>query len=170
MLHRRPSGLLFIAKDRAINPDGSVLFESDWEDVSGNEVADEGEASIINVYLREQANPTKYLMLANDVIGDTDTMASVTESVATGTNGYNRQQVLAADWGAPALDAGDHMTTPAAKTFGPPTTVAYTVTHVCLVTVATGTAGLLIAYQATPATRTIPVGVSYQVTFRYKQQ
>lgn len=160
--------LLFEIKESIVDADGNTVWEGDW---IGNEVADEGEASIINVYLREQANPTKYLMCLNGAgPSDTSTMASVTESKATGVDGYNRQQILSTDWGAPALDSGDHMSTAAEKTFGPITGSTMTVTHVALVTTSTGTGGLFIAWVTPPATRSIAVGLSYKVTFRWKNQ
>lgn len=160
---------LFQCRATLLGPDGDVVWqEDDWHD---NFVADEGELSTINVFLREQSNPTKYLALLNMASPvDTTTMATMTETQTPGSNGYARQQVLAADWGAPALDAGDYMTTAAEKTFGPAATVAWTVTHTAIVTTATGTAGLFIAANALSATTTVNIGQSIKITFRMKNQ
>lgn len=160
---------LFQAKATLVGPDGAVIWsEDDWHD---NFVTDEGEQSTINVYLREQANPTKYLALLN-MAGPTDTttMATMTETQTPGANGYARQQVLNTDWGAPALDAGDMMSTASAKTFGPAAGVAWTVTHCAIVTVASGTGGLLIAVNALSATTTVNIGQSLIITYRMKNQ
>jgi hypothetical protein len=97
-------------------------------------------------------------------------MASLTESKAPGADGYNRQQIVAGDWGAPALDAGDMQSQAAEKTFGPVTGTAMTVTHVALVTVATGTAGLFLLFLALSATTTVAVGQSFKYTLRAKVQ
>lgn len=171
MMRNWSENLLFEVRDSIVYPDGSeeqLVTPGLWVP---NDVADEGEASIINVYLREQANPTKYLACLNAGSPvDTTTMATMSESKVPGVDGYNRQQVISTDWGAPALDAGDHMTTAAEKTFGPISGTTMVVTHVAMVTAATGTGGLFIGFVTLPATRNVAVGLSYKVTFRWKNQ
>jgi hypothetical protein len=97
-------------------------------------------------------------------------MAALTESKAPGVDGYSRQQILAGDWGAPALDAGDMQTQAAEKAFGPISGSAMTVTHMALVTVATGTAGKLLLFLALSASTTVAVGQSFKYTLRAKIQ
>jgi hypothetical protein len=157
-------------RGRLVGPDGETLWLGEWEH---NALHDEGEQSMLNVYFREQTNPSKYLMLHNgaDVtaLADTVTLAGLTESETTGTDGYSRIQVLAADWGAPALDAGDYMTTAAEKTFGPNTGAGqWDVTHVCLATVATGTSGLLISSIPLSAEQSVVTDVAFKFTMRAK--
>lgn len=152
------------------------VFDSGWW--RPNALANEGQASMLNVYFREQSNVTKYGALLNMAGGSaptkTTTMSTMTEAVATGTNNYSRQSYASGDWGAPALDSGDHQTQAAQKTFG-----AFSgnvpVTHFALVTVSTGTAGLFLLYVPTAyyvannVARTFVNGESYLVTLRDKQ-
>jgi hypothetical protein len=152
-----------------LSPGGEVL----WEDPAWipNALVDEGEESILNVWLREQANPGKYLMCLNQAApAETAAMTALTESKTPGSDGYNRQQIAAGDWSAPALDAGDMQSSAAEKTFGPITGTAMTVTHVALVTVATGTGGKFLLFLALSATTTIAVGQSLRYTLRAKVQ
>jgi hypothetical protein len=147
--------------------DGTIVWDD--EDWMPNALADEGEASIINVYLREQANPTKFLALLNDSgIVETDTMATMVESNTPGSNGYNRQTLSAGDWGAPSLDSGDQQSTHVQETFGP-ATATWTLTHVAFVTTSTGTGGLFLGFIATTTT-TIGNTVSFLYTAKWKLQ
>lgn len=162
-------GTLFRCKAQLLGPDGEVIWEeADYHD---NFMADEGEKSTIDVYLREQANPTKFLALLNMASPlETTTMATMTETQTPGSNGYARQQVLGADWAAAVLNSGDYQSTAATKTFGPAATVAWTATHVALVTAATGTAGLMLAINALSATTTVNIGQSLAIAFTMKNQ
>lgn len=158
---------VFMGKGALVYPDGTIEWEDEW---MPNALADEGEQSMINVYLRELTNVTKYIALLNDAtIAETDTMALMVESKTPGTDGYNRQQIASGDWGAPGLDAGDYMSTGAQETFGPITGTNLTLTHAAFVTTATGTGGLFLGYIAT-STSTVPVGVSYLYTPKWKLQ
>jgi hypothetical protein len=152
-----------------LSPEGDVLWEDpDW---MPNALANEGESSVINVYLREQSHPSgKYLGLLNDSgIAETDTLATMVESVTPGTNGYNRQQILAADWSAPADSGdGDMQSSAAEKTFGPASGSAWTCTHAFLGTVLTGTGGLFLLYVSLSATTTVAVGQSLKFVLRWK--
>jgi hypothetical protein len=155
-----------IGKASITDPDGSVAWEDDWR---LNALTDQGEQSVLEVYFREQANPTKYGALLNmgtDPV-DTDTIATLTETKAPGTGGYARQQFLAADWGASALVGGDYKTTAAQKTWGAAVTTAWTVTHVALVTTATGVASpatLFLLWIALSGATTVNVGQTFNFT------
>lgn len=154
-----------MGKATILDPDGSVAWENDWQI---NTLVDQGEQSVLNVYFLEAANPSKYFMLLNqsDPI-ETDTVANLTESKVTGTNGYSRVQVLNTDWGAPALVSGDYKTTAAAKTFGPASSSSWTVTHVGLVTTTTGLTSpttLFLLWISLGGTTTVNVGQSFQFT------
>jgi hypothetical protein len=152
-----------------LNPDGSIAWqEDDW---TFNALHDAGEQSMLNVYLKEQANPTKYLALLNDAtIAETDgTMSAVTETKTPGTGGYDRQQIIAADWTDDGLQGGDYRFSAAEKTFGPVATATMTVTHAALCTTATG-AGLLLATLALSATTNVAVSQLFKYVFRWTQQ
>lgn len=153
------------ARATLLEPDGSVAWQSDFE---SNLLHDNGAKQIINVYLREQANVSKYLALANDgTLTDTDlTVADTTESKTPGSDSYNRQQIAAADWSVPALDSGEHLTSAAEKTFGPVSGSTLTVTHALLVTAATGGTAEIICSVALSAS--VAVGQSLRCTFRQK--
>jgi hypothetical protein len=157
---KRPS--VFWGKGTVLNSDGTVDHELDWVQ---NAVADEGEQSVLNVWLRAQSNPSKYLALLNQASpGETTTMATMTETDTPGSHGYNRQQLLTTDWGAPSLVSGDYKSTAAEVTFGPAVTTSWTLTHAVLVTVSTGTSGLFLLFIALSATTTIAVGQSFKYT------
>jgi len=150
--------------------DGETILwqDSDW---MPNALHDAGEQSMLQVYLKEQANPTKYLALLNDAtIAETDgTMAAVVESKAPASGGYDRQAVLAADWTDDGLQAGDYRFSAAEKSFGPFTTAAATVTHQALTTTLTSTAGLLLLTLALSATTTVAVSQSLKIILRWSQ-
>ena len=157
---------VFQGRGCLIYPDGTRewLFDGEWVD---NILCDEGEKSIIDVYFRAQTNPSKYLMLIDDTVDETDTIATVTESETPGTDGYNRQQVNSGDWAAAALDAGDYQSEAAPKTFGPNSGSAWSVQNIGVVTVSTGTSGLLIAAMDT-GSLTVPTSIGLQWTTRAK--
>lgn len=158
---------LVYGKATILNVDGSVAYqEKDW---TPNALADEGEQQVLEVFLREQANVTKYLALLTATPTDTTTMATMTERAAT--NGYARQQIVNTDWAASTLVSGDYQTTAAEKTFGPVTTADWTgLTYVALVTTSTGTAGKFLCYLALSATTTVAVGQSFKYTMTVKAQ
>lgn len=152
-----------------LSPEGDVLWaDPDWVP---NALHDAGEQSMLNVYLREQANVAKHLGLLNDsTVAETDgTMSAVTEMTTPGTNGYNRQQILSTDWTDDGLVGGDYRFSAAEKTFGPIVTAAQTATHAALSTTATG-AGILILTLALSATTTIAVNQSFRYILRWTQQ
>lgn len=152
-----------------LEPDGSVAWqEEEWQ---FNALHDAGEQSMLNVYLKEQANVTKFLGLLNDAtVAETDgTMTAVTEATTPGTQGYNRQQILLTDWTDDGLQAGDFRFSAAEKTFGPVATSALTATHASLSTTATA-AGVLLLTLALSATTVIAVNQSFKYILRWTQQ
>jgi hypothetical protein len=152
-----------------INPDGTVAWqEDDW---SFNALHDAGEQSMLNVYLKEQANVAKWLGLLNDgSIAETDgTMSAVTEVTTAGTQGYARQQIAAGDWTDDGLQGGDYRFSAAEKTFGPISTSAISATHSSLSTTSTG-AGILLLTLALSATTPVAVGQSFKYILRWTQQ
>lgn len=168
----RPDNKLHFVYGRGtvLNADGSVAWEEDWQ---RNALLDEGEQSVLEVYFREQANPTKFLALLTAAPGETATMATMTEVFAPPLNGYARQAYTAGggDWGATALNAGDYQTTASQKTFGPASSSAWTaLTNVAIVTTSTGTAGKLILTIALSDTTTISIGQSFLYTTTVKAQ
>lgn len=160
-----------IGRGELVAPDGTVLWAGEWEE---NTLHDAGEGSMLNVYLREQANPSKYLGLAAQgsvaSIAETAVMTGITEAETPGTDGYARQQILAADWSAPALDSGDMMSTAAQKSFGPNGGTTWSVSHTFLTTAATGTAGLLILTVPLSAVQAVENGIAFRHTLSWKQQ
>lgn len=149
-------------KGTILNSDGTVDHELDWVQ---NAVADEGEQSVLNVWLRAQTNPSKYLGLLNQASpGETTTLATMTETQTPAANGYTRPQILTTDWGVPALVSGDYKSIAAEVTFGPASGSNWTLTHSFLGTVATGTSGLFLLFIALSATTTIAVGQSFKYT------
>lgn len=151
------------------------IFDSGWWEPNG--LANEGQASMLNVYFLGTSNPSKYIGLLNmpsTVPTKTTTCSSMTESTTTGTNGYNRQQIQTTDWGSPALDSGDEQIQASQKTFGQ-FTGNVSVSHVFGTTASTGTSGLFLFFISTAyftansAARTFVNGESYLVTLRDKQ-
>lgn len=158
-VRRRPH--VFWGKGTVLNSDGTVDRELDWV---RNAVADEGEQSVLNVWLRAQSNPSKYLGLLNQASpGETTTLATMTETQTAGSNGYSRQVIASGDWAVPVLTSGDYKSTAAEVTFGA-ATAAWTLTHSFLGTASTGTSGLFLLFLALSATTTIAIGQSFKYT------
>lgn len=95
-----------------------------------------------------QAARTTYLALLTAAPTDATTMATMAEVAAPAASGYNRQAVT---WTDPA--ATEASSNSAALTFGPFTSDLAAVTHLALVSAATGTAGDLIFYWTLDAAR-----------------
>lgn len=168
----------FEMRETIVSADGDVIWDSDWKEAIPNALTNDGQAHMLNVWAREQANLNKYLFLLNMAGGSaptkTSTLGTITEAVTINTNGYARVQIGATDWSAPALDTGDEQISATQKTFGP-FTGNVPVTHVALASVAstfTGTLFLYVPtayYTANSAARTFVNGESYLVTLRDKQ-
>lgn len=121
---------------------------------SPNALADEGEKDILDVYFDDVAVRTSLFgRLYNDTPVDTDTLATLSGEVS-GTGYGSVTFTRGTDWTDPSLDAGDMQTASSTKTYtaGGAWTAA---TYFVLATVTSGTAGLLIAYNALSATRTL---------------
>ena len=133
-----------------------ALNDRDW---SLNTLADEGEEDILDVYFDAQAVRTSlFLRLYNDTPTEADTLATLTGEVS-GT-GYGAITVTrGTDWTAPVAATGTDMTQKTFTATGTWTAATYLV----VATVGTGTAGLLIAYDALAATRTLQNGDSLNI-------
>lgn len=163
-----------------IDPDGSVAWQEDeWVP---NALADEGEQSMLNVYLKELANPAKYLALINGTTTapvETSTMAylgggaGAQEVRVPGVDGYNRQQVVGStDWTDDGLISGDYRFSAVEKTFGPATGTAWTINHSAMVTASTGQtagSGKFLLFLILSATTTIAVSQSFKYLLRNSQ-
>jgi hypothetical protein len=171
--HMRKTGRKHVAMGigALIEPDGSIAWQD--EEWQLNALHDAGEQSMLNVYLKEQANVTKFLALTSTATGSLvetmGTMSAITESKAPGVDGYNRQQILAADWTDDGLQGGDYRFSAAEKTFGPITGTSASATAAALCTTSTG-AGLLLLTLALSATTTIAVNQSFKYILRWTQQ
>jgi hypothetical protein len=132
-----------------------------------NALADEGEKDILDVYLDDVAvRASLFLRLYNDTPAETDTLATLTGEV-TGT-GYGAITLTrGTDWSDPALDSGDMQSVTPTKTFtaGGAWSAA---TQLVLASVASGTAGLFIAWAALSQSRTLGSGDTMDVTMAMK--
>lgn len=159
---------LMYGKGAVRNPDGSIAWEEDFQP---NALADEGEQSMLNVYLLGTADPSFYLGLLNGGSpGETTVMSGITETQTPGANGYNRQQITSGDWGTPVLNSGDYQTTAAQKTFGAASGSNWTATHAYLTTTSTGTGGKFLLFIALSASTTVAIGQQFLYTLTVKQQ
>lgn len=131
---------------------------------------DEGEEFMLQAAFSEEASvPANfYIMLYNDTPAETDGMADLLLECAEA--GYARQPVASDNTDCViAPDAGDSRCTFKQVTFTA-TGDWNMVNHAAIVTVITGTGGLLIASWALSADRTLLNGDSLKFTGRIKQQ
>lgn len=161
-----------IGRGRLVAPDGTVLWLGEWVE---NALHDAGEKDMLDVYLRGQSNPTKYLFLMSQgavtALADTVVMSGVTEPETPGTDNYNRQQIAAGDWSVPALDSGDMKTTASVKTFGPNTGAgSWSISHTGLTTASTGTSGLLVLSVPLSSLQAVATGIAFTHELAWKQQ
>ncbi len=133
-----------------------------------NALIDEGEKSILDVYLDDVAViTTTYFRLANDgAIAETDTLALLANEVS-GT-GYDGIAVTRnTDWTDPTLDSGDMQTTSSTKQFS--ATGTWTAaSELIWATVQNGTAGLFLGWVALSATRNLVNGDTLDVDLAVK--
>lgn len=145
---------------------------TDW---MPNALMDEGEQDVLNVWLLQTSDLSKYLcLLKGTAPAETDTMAFLAggtngEAQTPAANGYNRIQIANTDWGTPTLNSGDYQTTAAGKTFGPASGSNWTATGAGLVTALTGQlsgSGKFLIYLALSGSTTVNIGQSflYQLT------
>jgi len=142
-----------------------ALMDRTWQE---NALADEGEGDMLAVYYRTQAKRANMFgRLFNDTPVETDTLATLTGEV-TGT-GYAAVTWAVSDAGFPthALDSGDFRVVSSVQTFtaGGTWTVA---TNLVLATVASGTAGLHVAWSALSASRTLVLNDTLDVSIAVK--
>jgi hypothetical protein len=164
---RRDRLSLVYGRAALIDPDGHHEWIDD--EFIPNTLADEGEKSMIDVYLTAAANPNKYLGLLNDSgIAETDTLSTMVESITPGASGYARQQILTTDWAGAALVSGDYESAAAEKTFGAASGSAWTCTHAFLGTAASSTSGLFLCYVPLSSTTTVAIGQQLKYTLRWK--
>ena len=153
---------------------GKLVFDSGF--YLPNTLTNAGQADMLNTWARETSPLSKYLMLLNMPAAGAPTVTTVysglTESVAPGTNGYTRKQILSTDWGVPALDAGNMRISTGDITFGQ-FAGNVPVSHVGLISSSSGT-GTFFLYISTlyhttnNAARTFVSGESYVVVLRDK--
>jgi hypothetical protein len=170
--HRKPRGhrvTLTRGMGAIIHPDGyREWIDSEWQ---YNAMANEGQTIVLNTVFLGVAMTSLYLALLTATPTKTTTEATMTEVFTPPLNGYARVQVNTGDWGAPALDSGDEMTTAAQKTFGPASSNAWnSLTYVAMVTTSTGTAGKFFCFIALSGTTTIAIGQSFDYTISQKCQ
>lgn len=154
-----------------------AAVETDWVE---NALLDEGEQDLLNVYYLQTSDLSKYLALMKGAApAETDTLTFLAggtngEGQTPAANGYNRQQILNTDWGAPGLNVGDYQTTAAQKTFGPASGSNWaSLTGVTLVTHVTSQSsgsGKLLTYVALSGTTTVNIGQSFLYTLAQKAQ
>lgn len=141
-----------------------------WTESGPNDLADEGEADMLDVYYRNATAPTTfYLRLFNDTPVETDTLADLTGEPSG--NGYSPQEIERSNVGFPtlALDAGDWQLTSKTVTFTASGGSWGPVTYAVLATTSDNT-GKLVAYKQLSQARTLQDGESLEVTITIKQQ
>jgi hypothetical protein len=163
-------------QNTAIHWDGTWEFRhfdanSDliWEHTAKNSLANEGEESMLDSYLRNQNNPsTFYVRLFNDTPTETDSLGAITGEPST--NGYAPQEITrnTSGWVSLALDSGDFQATSSEETFSASGGSWGPVTYAVLATTS-GNAGKHIAFVALSQSRTLADGESLKVTLKVKQ-
>jgi hypothetical protein len=151
--------------------------ETDWVE---NALLDEGEQDVLNVWLLQTSDLSKYLcLLKGTAPAETDTLTFLAggtngEAQTPAANGYNRIIIANTDWGTPALNSGDYQTTAAGKTFGPASgsnwasmTGAGLVTHL---TSQSAGSGKFLIYLALSGTTTVNIGQSFLYQLSAKAQ
>lgn len=148
--------------DRIVKGSAAELEVIEAQELILNALADEGEIDILDVYFEDQAVRTStYLRLYNDTPAEADTLATLTGEVS-GTGYAGITVTRGTDWSTPAAATG---TTTSTKTFtaGGTWTAA---TQLVLATVASGTAGLFLAWAALSQSRTLGNGDTLDVTLQ----
>jgi hypothetical protein len=141
-----------------------------WNQVVQNELADEGEQLMLDVFLRGAAQAGFDLGMANDTPVDTDTMLTlVGEPVG---NGYARQALArnSTDWPVLALDAGDYQAISKLVTFTAVGGSIGPVNIMFLTDALSGTACKFIAWAALSEARTLTDGESVGCKMKIKLQ
>jgi len=141
-----------------------------WQETGHNAIAQEGEESILDVYLRGATAPSGFFVrLFNDTPVKTDSLGDLTGEPSG--NGYAAATLerSAVGWPTLALDAGDYQATSknivitaSGGTIGP-------VTHAIIATTSDNT-GILVTYYALSTSRTLQDGDSLTITISEKLQ
>lgn len=142
-----------------------ALAARPWAD---NFLTDGGEQQMLESFFRNNHTPTFYFGLWSATPAET---SDLTLSGEVSGTGYARIAVTrgTSDWGAAALDSGDHRTLSATKTFtaGGAWSAA---TRLALVSPSSGTSGTLYAIVALGSTRTLANTDQLNVSMAVKQQ
>lgn len=188
--HSKARYSLIMGKGSVLNADGSVAWQD--EEWMPNALANSGEADMLSVYLKAASQTsTWYLGLSlvstatTNRPSNTTVSADLTQTALNGTtkvteqnvsNGYGRQSVAAAAWGA---NSGSQPTTTTAPqvTFGPASGTAWTGTTTSpgqiqdafMTTAASGTTGTFILFLALSATTSIALTQSFAYTLTFRQ-
>jgi len=141
-----------------------------WKEEVENALADEGEESMLDVYLRGAAAPTNfYLGLANDTPNDQTTLATL-QGEPSG-NGYARQQIERSGTGWPVFEKdenNDWRATSKLVTFTASGGSIGPVNLMFLTDVASGTSGKFLAWAALSQSRTLSNGESLGCKIKIK--
>ena len=157
---------LGIFEIKHFDKDGKLI----WQDEAINNLADEGEQNILDLYLRGQNAPSGfYLRLFNDTPAETDALSNLTGE-PTG-NGYAAQALArnTTDWPTLALDTGDYQAISKTVTFSASGGSWGPVTY-CVLATSSDNSGKLISYAALSQARTLADGESLQITYKVKLQ
>ena len=139
-----------------------------WEEEAHNDLVDEGEQSLLQVYFRGLEEPTSfYLRLAYDSIRETDTLSNI-ENEPSG-NGYAAETLARSPSGFPVLEKheGDYRVVSKTCTFTASGGVIGPVNVMFLAT-STDATGKLIASISMSISRTLQSGDSLQATIKIK--
>lgn len=154
-----------------INAQGKIL----WKGSNYNNLSDEGELSVLEVYLRASsgAQPgTFYLRLYGDTPVDTDSMGSLTGEPAG--SGYAAATVWrntsGSGWPTMGLQSGDYRADSGTFSFTCNSGSWGPVTYAVLSSVGSGTNGLLVSYVALSGSRTLQNGDTLNVSIQVKLQ
>lgn len=139
-----------------------------WQEVVENALADEGEQSMLDVYLRAVSQGNFYLGLANSSPVDTTTMATLTGEPSG--SGYARPAVERSNVGWPVLviDAGDWQATSKLVTFTATGGTIGPVNVMFLTDILSGTMGKFFAWAALSQARTLLDGESLGCKMKIK--
>lgn len=144
--------------------DGKVL----WEEEVHNDLLDEGEQNMLQVYFRDEQLPVSfYLRLAYDSIRETDTLSNIENEPSTG--GYTAQTLERSTVGFPTLEKheGDYRVVSKLITFTASGGVIGPVNVMYLATTTDNT-GILVASISMSVARTLQSGDFLQVTIKIK--
>lgn len=141
-----------------------------WIEEGPNDLADEGESQMLDVYYRGAAGPTQfYVGLFDDTPLETDGLLNLIGEPSGG--GYARQLIERSNVGFPTLElnAGDFQVVSKTVTFTASGGSIGPVTYAVLATTIDNT-GLFVAFKVLSQSRTLADGESLDVQLTIKQQ